>query len=170
MPHLYGFNFLFNAIFHHGIPEFSGELQQQEVHCQQPRAACQKPRRIDVPAGFLSSINLQAFGKPMTVTLAQSLWMTPSCQCLQLRRQWTYKLLRTCPKAANRSPQAPSLHNWPWVYSAAHFEVFFIFNSANGKPLRPIGAKGGHLLFEHGRFHLLPTGHGQGQVEYQSGK
>ncbi len=25
------------------------------------------------------------------------------------------------PKTANRSPQAPSLHFWPWIHSAAHF-------------------------------------------------
>ncbi len=35
------------------ILTFSGELQQQEAHCQQPHAACQKTWRIDVPASFV---------------------------------------------------------------------------------------------------------------------
>ncbi len=173
MPRLYAFNVFNNAIFHHRISAFAGELQKQEVHCQQPRAVCLKPWIIDVLASGVLVLSRVDCGVS-AVNKFSNVWKTNGRHNLHegfgLRHSanfyssegsgptFCYKHVR---KAANRSPQAPSLHIWTWIYSAAHFASVegakgsihgFIFNCANGKPPRPIGSKDG-LNFKHGRFH-----------------
>ncbi len=102
MPHMYGFSFLIYTICRYRIPAFSGKLQQQEVHCQHLRAACHKPWRIDVSASCVLVRSRIDCGVSANVWKTNGrynlLWLMPSCQLLQLRRQRTYTLLRAGAK------------------------------------------------------------------------
>ncbi len=158
MRNLYGFNVLTNE--RNAIPACTGELQQQDLHCQQPRAACQKLWRIDVPASCALVRSRNACGMSVVNKSKKKLENNGRFKDYG----WLHPAMFYCSKGSGPTG----------VQGTQGFILgcIFIFNRANGKPPRPIGANDGHLLIGNGRFHwqgLLPMGHEQGLVENQSG-
>ncbi len=128
MPHFYAFNVLINAIFHHKVPAFLGELQSKrftinnqvqlatnhgESTFQQVVSSSVRELTAECP----SSINLQTFGKPMTVTACIKAMVVAILPMFTAQKASCYEHVR---KIADRSPQASSLPFWPWIYTAAH--------------------------------------------------
>ncbi len=83
---LYAFYVLLNNILQLRKPTLSSELQQQEVHRQQPRATSQKPWRIGVPSSIVLirlrvNCAVPVVNKSANVWNTNDRWLTAQKQC-----------------------------------------------------------------------------------------